>query len=52
MNSDNGNLEYPGDPPTRLLAMTQLHNELILFYEHDWLVIKQADGSFDVARLD
>ncbi|HEY5446040.1 MAG TPA: hypothetical protein VIJ87_16530 [Pyrinomonadaceae bacterium] len=50
--ADNGNLLYPGDPPTRLLAMTHLRNETILFYEHDWLAIMQRDGSFEVARID
>jgi hypothetical protein len=47
-----GNLLYPGDPPTMLLAMTHLRSETIMFYEHAWLVIMQGDGSWDVARLD
>lgn len=45
-------LRYPGDPPMRPLAVTRLHNEHIYFYEHAMLLILQADGSFEVARVD
>lgn len=48
----NGNLSYPGDPPTRLLAETRLRHEIIRFYEHDWVAIVQPDGSYDIARID
>lgn len=48
----NGDMSYPGDPPTQLLAETQLRNETIRFYEHAWVAIVQPDGSFEVARLD
>jgi hypothetical protein len=40
-----GNLSYPGDPPTKLLAEARLRNEVIRFYEHSWLVVMQEDGS-------
>ena len=49
---ENGNLDYPGDPPTRLLAETNLRGEIIRFYNYAWLAVIQPDGSFEVARLD
>lgn len=45
-------LSYPGDPLTRPLAETQLRNERIILYEHAWVAIIQADGSFEVCRMD
>jgi len=48
----NGDLSYPGDPPTVLLAETRLRDEVIRFYDSAWLAIIQPDGSFEVARLD
>jgi hypothetical protein len=59
----NGDLAYPGDPPTKLLAETILHanyvnpldttkQEIIRFYEHAWVVIIQPDGSWEVSRMD
>lgn len=48
----NGNLKYPGDPPTRLLAETKLRGETIRFYEHSWLLILQPDGTWEVSRCD
>ena len=48
----NGDLLYPGDPPTKMLAETTLHGETIRFYEHDWLVIMQPNGEWEEARVD
>jgi hypothetical protein len=48
----NGNLSYPGDPPTILIAKTQLREETINFYHHSWVAIIQPDGSFEIARMD
>lgn len=48
----NGDLYYPSDPPTMLLAEATLRNETIRFYEHAWVAVIQEDGSFEVARLD
>lgn len=48
----NGNLEYPGDPPTQLLAETSLRKETIRFYDHAWVAVVQPDGSFEVCRMD
>jgi hypothetical protein len=45
-------LQYPGDPPLRPYAQVILRDELILVYPHSWVVIKQQDGSFEVARMD
>jgi len=48
----NGNLQYPGDPPTRLLAEGKLRKEVIRIYEHAWVAVVQPDGAFIVARMD
>jgi hypothetical protein len=51
LHGDNS-LSYPGDPPMRPLAKTQLRSELILLYPHDWVAIIQPDRSFEVCRMD
>lgn len=48
----NQNLQYPGDPETRLLAATKFHSEEIRFYEHSWVMIIQPDGKWEVSRMD
>jgi hypothetical protein len=48
----NYRLKYPGDPPLRPRAMTNLRHEMIVLYDHDYLGIYQPDGSFEVARVD
>jgi hypothetical protein len=49
----NGNLQYPGDPCTLLLAEAMLHGkEMIRFYNHSWVAIVQPDGTFEVSRMD
>lgn len=45
-------LKYPGDPPLPLLAVSALRLEKIEFYDYQWLVIVQPDGSFEVSRMD
>ena len=47
-----GSLKYPGDPPIKPIAMSQLREEVVLFYPHDWLCVVQPDGSFEVSRVD
>lgn len=47
-----GNLAYPGDPPTILLAETKLRDETVRFYQHAWVAVVQPDGSFEVCRMD
>lgn len=50
---ENGHiLKFPGDPPQLPLAWTTLRDEMILFYPHDFVVILQKDGSFEVSRID
>lgn len=49
---DNGNMQYPGDPQTRLLYEARLRDETIRVYESAWVAVIQPDGSFDVARMD
>jgi hypothetical protein len=52
---DRKGLHYPGDPPQYPLAMIKLENgrdEVAYFYPFSWFAIVQADGSFEVARLD
>lgn len=48
----NGDLTYPGDPVTKVLCEATLREEVIRVYEHAWVSITQANGSFVVARLD
>lgn len=48
----NGNIQYPGDPETKLLAEAKLRDETIRVYEHAWVAIVQPDGSFEVSRMD
>lgn len=50
--AEDGNLEYPEDPPTLLLFEARLRQESIRFYQHAWVAIVQEDGSFEVARID
>jgi hypothetical protein len=45
-------LKYPGDPPIKPLAMTNLRHELICFYPYSYLAIFQPDGTFEVCRVD
>lgn len=45
-------LTYPGDPPQHLIAMSELRNETLLFFENDWLCILQPDASYRIARFD
>lgn len=49
---ENGNLAYPGDPPTILLAETKFREETIRFYQHSWVAVVQPDGTFEVCRMD
>jgi hypothetical protein len=45
-------LHYPGDPPFLPIAMMALRRETILIYLHAYVAIFQADGSFEVCRMD
>lgn len=53
-------LHFPGDPPLHAIAEATLHPdasdglpvERIVIYEHAFVAVFQADGTFKVARLD
>jgi hypothetical protein len=47
-----GGIKYPGDPTHKPRAAMMLRDELILIYDHGWVLIRQKDSSFEVARLD
>jgi len=48
----NGDMQYPGEPPTKLLYETRLRHETIRLYEYAWVAIVQRSGEFEVARMD
>jgi len=52
LDMDKGTINYPGDPPTKLLYWTILRREWIGVFEHAWVVIVQEDNTWDAARLD
>src|SRR4051812_10802523 len=43
---------YPGDPPMHPIAVTKIHDEQVLVYQHSWVVIMKPDHSFEVCRMD
>lgn len=45
-------LQYPGDPPMPPLFRAELRDEEIIVYPHAWVMIRQADGAFEIARMD
>lgn len=45
-------IQYPGDRPLRPLAYTKLGDETIYAFPGAWFAIVQADGQFEVARMD
>lgn len=51
-------IQYPGDPMLVPLAYATLHQatglptEEIFVYNYDIIMIRQGDGSFEVARVD
>lgn len=47
-----GTLLYPGDPPLRPLARTQLRDELIVLHEYEIVCVVQPDGTFEACRMD
>ncbi len=46
------NITYRGDPPYQLLAETKLREETIRIYACAWVMIRQADGQFEISRMD
>ncbi len=47
-----GSLQYPGDPPYPVIAETRLRDEIVRVYPSAWVSITQADGSYEVCRID
>jgi len=45
-------IQYPGDPPLRYVASTNLREERIFLYPHGIVTIVQPDGTFQTARID
>lgn len=45
-------LKYPGDPPLHALAVAELRDERIFIYEHAFVAVQHADGTFSTARID
>jgi hypothetical protein len=46
-------LKYPGDPPLRPSAMTQIGDEKVFYYQKgSWLLILQPDDTYEVTRVD
>lgn len=43
---------YPGDPSMKAVARGKVRNETILIFEHAWVVILQADGTWEASRMD
>lgn len=50
--ADGLTLKYPGDPAMPAMWRGQLRDETILVFDHAWVMIKQADGSYEIARMD
>lgn len=45
-------IKYPGDPPYSPVAKINFRTETIYIYPDAWVMIEQADGSFEIARMD
>ncbi len=45
-------IRYPGDPTLFPWAMTHLRDETIYVYPSDWVMIVQANGDFEISRID
>lgn len=45
-------IRCPGDAPLRALGMIVLRTERIFIFRYAWVAIVQADGHFEVARMD
>lgn len=45
-------LHFPGDPPMREISRAQLRDKTIVLFQYSWLAVIEADGTYDVARVD
>ena len=49
---DADGLAYPGDPTLPPIGHTMLRDEVIVFFPYAFVMVKQPDGTFEVARMD
>ena len=45
-------LKYQGDPVYRAVAFAVLREETIIIFPNAWVVVLQADGAWECARMD
>ena len=45
-------ITYPQDPPLKALARATFRDETILYFQHSWVMVIQADGSWEICRMD
>jgi hypothetical protein len=50
--SEEGHIQYPGDPPLPPLFQWNLHEEVLRLYSHGLVMIIAPDGSFEISRMD
>jgi hypothetical protein len=53
-NRETKEMVFPGDAPLMPLAITILPKtkEIVALYPHDYIAIVQADGTFEMCRMD
>lgn len=44
--------KYPGDPLMKPIAHVQFHDDLVLVYQYGIVIVRHADHTFQIARLD
>jgi len=49
---DSHTLTFRGDPPLHPLATMEHAEEVLAFYEGEWLAVFQPDGTFEISRID
>lgn len=47
-----GDIQYPDDDVTHCLYEAKLRFEVVRVYEHAWVAIIQANGEFEISRMD
>jgi hypothetical protein len=45
-------ITYPEDPAYYPMAIAKFRDQEIIMYLHAWVLILNADGSFEVSRMD
>ena len=49
---DNNELLYSDDPPEKVMWELKFRDQLFCVYKHAWFAIIEADGTFEVCRMD